>query len=99
MSFTNFPLPDIQAGAADTITELYGPVLEELAELEHERWMHDREQEGWRPGPLDTEMMTRPEMVPYAELDEPIREQIRLRVRMIPENLRQVGFEIYRKSF
>ena len=84
---------------ADTIHELYGPVLEELAEMEHERWMRDKRREGWRYGPLDREMKTSPELVPYEELEESTREFIRLSVRDFPTYLNMIGYELYRKSF
>ena len=90
-------LRPVLPGSSDTITELYGPVLEELSEMEHRRWMLDREKEGWRSGPYDPDAKTMPEMVPYDELDETSRENIRLIVRAIPENLLAIGFELYRK--
>ena len=89
----------IVEGDADTIHELYGPVLEELAEMEHERWMRDKRREGWRYGPLDREMKTSPELVPYEELEESTREFIRLSVRDFPTYLNMIGYELYRKSF
>ena len=89
----------ILPGAQDAITELYGPALESLAELEHERWVLEMEIDGWHAGPDDAEAMTTPYMVPYPDLEEPAREPIRLSVRRMPENLRQIGFEFYRRSF
>ena len=74
-------------------------ILEELSALDHQRWIRDKEKEGYHPGLPDPEMKTLPEMIPYEELEEPVREQIRLRVRQIPENLKGIGFELYRKSF
>ncbi|MBR2257189.1 MAG: hypothetical protein IJ899_07590 [Blautia sp.] len=92
-------LRPIMPGAADTINELYGPALEELAAWEHLRWVTELEQEGWRPGIADPEAMTNPEMVAYEELEEPAKEQIRLVVRKLPRNLKELGFELYRRSF
>ena len=96
---TSYGLRPVQTGAPDAVTELYGPVLEELAQLDHQRWIQDRKQEGWHQGPYDPEGKTRPEMVPYEELEEAVREQIRLRVRMLPQNLKEIGFELYRKAY
>ena len=90
-------LRPVLPGSSDSINELYGPILEELAEMEHRRWMMDREKEGWRLGPYDPDAKTMPEMVPYDELDETSRENIRLIVRAIPGNLLAIGFELYRK--
>ena len=36
--------------------------------------------------------------VSYEELDENIKDQIRLVVRNIPENLHEIGFELYKKA-
>ena len=96
---TSYGLRPVLPGAPDAITELYGPVLEELASLDHERWIRDKKQDGWHPGPYDEEGKTCPEMVPYEELEETVREQIRLQVRMIPQNLKEIGFELYRKAY
>lgn len=86
-------------GGRDTIDELYGPVLEELAEIEHQRWMKDKMADGWQYGPYSPELKTSPELVPYEELDEKVREEIRISVRDLPANLRGIGYELYRKSF
>ena len=80
------------------VTELYGPILEELSEMEHRRWTLEREREGWRVGAFDPDAKTRPEMTPYNELSEADRENIRLIVRAVPENLSAIGFELYRKA-
>ena len=88
----------ILPGASDSVTELYGPILEELSEMEHRRWTLEREKEGWRLGPFDSDAKTRPEMTSYDELSETDRENIRLIVRAIPENLSAIGFELYRKA-
>ena len=84
---------------ADAISELYGPTLELLAEIEHERWMRDKKAEGWRPGKMDRELKLTPELVPYDELDEETREMIRKSLRALPANLNAVGYELYTKSF
>lgn len=86
-------------GDTDTISELYGPVLEELAEMEHNRWMRDKRQDGWHFGPLDCDMKTTPDLVPYDQLEESTKEFIRLSVRSFPEYLKKIGYELYRKSF
>ena len=84
---------------SDTIRDLYGPVLEMLAEMDHDRWMHDKLEDGWKHGILDYAMKTTPELVPYIELDEPVKEHIRLSVRNMPMYLSEIGYELYRKSF
>ena len=70
-----------------------------LAEMDHDRWMHDKLEDGWKHGRLDYAMKTTPELVPYIELDEPVKEHIRLSVRNMPMYLSEIGYELYRKSF
>ena len=92
-------LRPVLEGASDTITELYGPVLEELSELEHERWLKDKLADGWRCGKKDHQLKISPDMVPYSELEESTREFIRASVRNVPDYLKEIGYELYRKSY
>jgi len=86
--------------AEDTITELYGPVMEELAQIEHERWVMDKKKSGWRYGEIrNDDLKLTPDLVPYGDLDERTRDKIRAFVRFIPEYLNAIGYELYRKSF
>ncbi len=89
----------ILTGETDTISELYGPALELLAQMEHERWMRDKREDGWKYGSLDSAMKTTPDLVPYEELDESTKEMIRRSVRSLPSYLKAIGYELYRKSF
>ncbi|WP_352398641.1 RyR domain-containing protein [[Clostridium] aminophilum] len=95
----NIGLRPILPGASDTIQELYGPTLELLAEMEHQRWVRDKMADGWTYGPKDSELKRSPEMVPYDELDEKTKEFIRVSVRYVPNYLNELGYELYRKSY
>lgn len=92
-------LRPILPGAADTISELYGPILEELAKLEHQRWMRDKLANGWSQGKLDPQLRHHPDMVPYEQLDESVKDYIRVSMRSIPGYLKEIGYELYRKSY
>jgi hypothetical protein len=93
-------LRPILPGAVDTVTELYGPVLERLSELEHERWMRDKLKQGWRYGTArDADLKLSPEMVPFDELDPQVKEFIRKAVRHFPEYLEAIGYELYQKGY
>lgn len=85
-------------GATDTITELYGPVLEELARLDHERWINDKLGEGWTLGNNDSDLKYSKDMVEYDKLPESTKEIIRSDIRTLPSVLRDMGYELYRKS-
>ena len=41
-----------------------------LGELEHRRWMLDRYLDGWRKGERDNYARMRPDLIPFADLDE-----------------------------
>ncbi|MBO6148112.1 MAG: AAA family ATPase [Lachnospiraceae bacterium] len=93
-------LRPIIPGATDNITELFGPVLEELATLEHERWVRDKLAEGWHYGKsLNADLKSSPELVPYDELDASTQDMIRLYVRNMPIYLQKMGYELYKKSY
>ena len=96
----NIGLRPIVPGATDSVQELYGPLLEEMSEWEHERWMQDKLADGWRYGRnLDPELKLTPDMVPYDELEPRVQEFILKSVRNVPEYLEAIGYELYRKSF
>jgi hypothetical protein len=76
----------------------FEPAEEEiLAEMEHDRWVAERLQEGWRTGARDPERKMTPHLVSWDELEEDIREYDRDAVRAIPIILAEVGLEIYRR--
>jgi hypothetical protein len=70
----------------------------EPEEEEHERWVAERLQEGWRSGPRDPEKKMTPYLVDWDQLADEIREYDRDAVRGIPGILAEVGLEIYRQE-
>ena len=96
---TGIGLRPILPDAADTLSELYGPVLEQLSVLEHQRWMLDKQANGWTLGKLDTQLRKHPDMIPYDQLDESVKDYVRVSVRNIPAYLKAIGYELYRKSY
>ena len=67
------PLPDLATHPA---------LMEQLAELEHRRWMVDRRLSGWRYGPVrDNEEKLHPDLIPYDQLDAYTQELDRAIVR------------------
>lgn len=85
------------AGEESLFTFTPGEV-EQLAVFEHERWVSERKQAGWRPGPKDPERKRTPYLVPYDSLSEEIRELDRNVVRNIPFLLFRAGFVIGRED-
>ena len=71
--------------------------LDRLARLEHERWMQERTQQGWRYGSVrDDQRKLHPDLVDWAELSDESAEKDRAAVRNIPRLLRATGFQILR---
>lgn len=71
--------------------------VEKLAEMEHERWMQEKLDAGWKPGPTrDLENKTSPALVAWSELPEEEREKDRSSVRGLPAFLARARFQIYR---
>ena len=90
-----FKLRDLGAAAV----EGEGPSLrftadevESLSEAEHRRWMAAKQLEGWTPGDLrDDAARLHPDLIPYPDLSERIKELDREQVRMIPRILAASG--------
>lgn len=72
--------------------------IEDLAQLEHQRWAEERRRAGWHPGPRDPIARTTPFLVPWDELDEEARDIDRRFVRMLPTVLADAGLVIRRVS-
>lgn len=70
--------------------------IEQLAEMEHERWVAERRAQGWTRGPRDPTQKTNPSLISWAELDEPAREMNRSSVRRLPFFLNRAGFTAQR---
>ena len=74
--------------------------VELLAEMEHARWCTERFLAGWSVGlPKNKARKITPDLVPWRELPEPIREYDREAVRRIPEHLKMLGEEIERETW
>jgi RyR domain len=73
--------------------------IERLARMEHDRWWKERTAAGWVLGPQkDVDRRTSPDLVPWEDLSESVRDYDRETVRAIPEFLARVGYSIIRIS-
>lgn len=74
--------------------------IEQLAELEHLRWVDERRQNGWlyKPGSKNIAKKTSPHIVPYEELSWELKESDRNMIRNLPSFLAKAGFQIYRRN-
>jgi hypothetical protein len=73
--------------------------LELLAMLEHERWSTERRRDGWTYGTVrDAEKKIHPDLLPWDELSEPVKQKDREAVSFIPGVLATyAGFSIVRR--
>jgi hypothetical protein len=71
---------------------------EQLSRIEHERWMNEKREDGWRYGEQrDDAQKSHPSLVPYDALSEPEKEKDRDTIRQIPEILSGIDFQVYRR--
>lgn len=70
--------------------------VEQLAELEHERFVAERIGDGWTSasGPSDPDRRTSPWLIRWHELPEDVKEIDRRAVRRIPTVLARAGFQV-----
>lgn len=72
-----------------------GPDLELLAEREHERWMRQKQEAGWKYAPeTDKIKKLHKALLPWEELSEEEKEKDRTLVRGIPKILAKSGYAI-----
>lgn len=73
--------------------------VEELARLEHDRWMRDRASDGWSYGESrDDERKLHPSLIAYDKLSEAERDKDRDAITDLPRILAEAGFSIYRAA-
>jgi hypothetical protein len=87
-----------EAGSAQE-APLQADELEQLARIEHDRWWADRAADGWRHGMVrDDVRKLHPDMVPYEELSEPIRQLDRDMIERMVELLGGRGLVLVRRD-
>jgi RyR domain len=71
--------------------------IEHLAQLEHQRWMREKLDAGWKPGPLrDDARKIHPDLQEWNELSEADKDKDRNAIRSLPATLRNAGYQIRR---
>ena len=71
--------------------------VERLAIVEHERWAADRYLDGWSYGPVrDNARKRHPQLIPYADLSEAMKDLDRFAVRGLPTLAARLGLGIQR---
>ena len=88
------------SGWGDALFEFAPAEVELMACMEHERWLAERLQEGWKyaPGPKDIAQKTHPDILPWDQLPATSQEWNRNTTREMPKFLARAGFQIYRSD-
>ena len=69
--------------------------LELLSRREHDRWMAERQRQGWTYGPVrDDARKLHPSIIPWESLSEAEKQKDRDTVHNIPELIKKAGFQI-----
>lgn len=83
-------------GADGAVTAFTESQIELLARMEHDRWVEEKQRNGWIVGtPRDNEKKVHPDLIPWDDLDEIAKEKDRNAVRVIPKILEGAGLGIY----
>jgi hypothetical protein len=88
-----------RCGDPSAVVTIPSHQVEEVAELEHERWMKGKHDHGYVYGPRRDDHAsppTHPHLLPWSELDDSAQEKDRVRIRDAPHLLRRLGFEVIR---
>jgi hypothetical protein len=86
-------------GEGEVVTEMPGEVVEMLAIFEHDDWVKERTDAGWKYGVVKSvKKKITPYLVPYEKLEESIKENDRDAIRNIPHLLENIGMAIYVKT-
>jgi hypothetical protein len=77
--------------------EFPGPHLDQLAMMEHERWMQAKLDAGWRHGrKTDKQAKVHSALLPWDELPKREKDKDRVMVREIPRILAKAGYTVAR---
>lgn len=71
--------------------------IEFLAEMEHGRWVIDRLEDGWKLGERDDKKRTRPQLIPWKDLNESERKKDVRAIKELPKILSEKGYEIIKR--
>lgn len=84
--------------AVNNVVSLCDEDYEEMAKMEHARWMLERLSSGWQYGKeKDSEKKISPSLVAWEQLDETIQDWDRSIVRQVPDLLAAAGLAIVKR--
>jgi hypothetical protein len=97
LSLLGYQVEPLSANAREASVTFGPQQIEVLAQLEHARWLIDRQLAGWTFGQIrDNELKRHPFIIPYDELPEEEKEKDTRAARNIPSILRRAGLQVRR---
>ena len=82
-------------GSAAPVARFTREELDIMAQMEHGRWVVERLEGGWTPGPgRDARRKISPYLVPWQTLPEDVKDKEREMVRAIPRLLAEIGYQV-----
>ena len=86
-----------KCGSAAPVTTFTREELDIMAQMEHGRWVVERLNGGWTPGPgRDARRKISPYFLPWQALSEDVKDKEREMVRNIPKLLAEIGYQVYK---
>jgi len=99
LTFINCGIRPVKKGACLKTPIITEEQVEILSEKEHERYCREQKMQGWTFGKKrDNNARKNPNLIPYKDLKEEIKEYDREAVRVIPMILAQNGFELFKQA-
>jgi hypothetical protein len=84
-----------KSGNKTPVTEFTSEELDIMAQMEHGRWVIERLDAGWTPGPQrDVRQKISPYFVPWTALSEDLKDKERRMVHNIPKLLATIGLQV-----
>jgi RyR domain len=81
----------------EALPEELASLVEPLAVEIHLAWMRTKLIQGWRPGVLDREAMTHPDLIPYSQLSEASKILDRATAAAALSGLDRLGYRVIHK--
>ena len=83
----------------EEIADFSDDEIEPLSKLEHDRWVEERIESGWKYGHIkDVDLMISPYIAPYDDIPDEIKEYDRDAVRNVFPLIHSLGMKVYKKS-
>jgi hypothetical protein len=97
LNLIGYKIRRLQQGEEENVVTLNQKQIEKIAKKEHDRWVLQKIMQGWiySEGETNDDERTNPYIVQWDKLSHDIKDNDLNPIRLIPEMLKEVGYEIY----